>query len=355
MSQPCGRCWGGAVTVGVVALAVAVLMVGTAGAGSADGAGRAASAGNPHGRPAHTVTFDRYSLMVDGRRTFIWSGEFHAFRLPSPDLWRDVLEKMKAEGYNAVSIYFDWGYHSPKSGVYDFGGVRDMDRLLDIAAQVGLYVIARPGPYINGEVTAGGFPGWLTTQAGRARTDAPDYLAAVDQWMTAIDAIIARHQLTNGTGTVILYQVENELASTGAAQHAYLQHLYDKVRADGITVPIFHNDKGRNGFWVPSKLRRPRHGARAARPVRLRRLPGRHVPHRRHPGRAVDRARLGHLGPRAARRAAPARRPTRRASRPSSAAAGSTTGAASAPTRAPRSARGRATSASSTRRTSPTA
>ena len=30
-----------------------------------------------------------------------------------------------------------------------------------------------------------------------------------------------------------------------------MQHLAAKVRADGITVPIFHNDKGRNGDWVP--------------------------------------------------------------------------------------------------------
>ena len=82
----------------------------------------------------HTVSFDKYSLMLDGRRTFIWSGEFHPFRLPSPGLWRDVLQKMKATGYNAVSVYFDWGYHSPAPGVYDFTGVRDMDRLLDIAA-----------------------------------------------------------------------------------------------------------------------------------------------------------------------------------------------------------------------------
>jgi beta-galactosidase GanA len=200
----------------------------------------------------HAITFDKYSLMIDGRRTFIWSGEFHPFRLPSPSLWRDVLEKMKAEGYTAVSIYFDWGYHSPKSGVYDFHGVRDMDRVLDIANQVGLYVIARPGPYINGELDAGGFPGWLLTQAGRARTNAPDYLAAVDQWLTQIDAVIARHQLSNGTGSVILYQIENELGSAGSAQQAYMQHLAAKVRADGITVPIFHNDKGRNGLWVPA-------------------------------------------------------------------------------------------------------
>jgi beta-galactosidase GanA len=201
--------------------------------------------------PVHTITFDKYSLMIDGQRTMIWSGEFHYWRLPSPGLWRDMLQKMKAEGYDAVSIYFDWAYHSPKQGVYDFTGVRDVDMLLGIAQQVGIYVIARPGPYINAETSAGGFPGWLTTQAGRARSDAPDYLAASDEWFTHIDAILQRHQLTNGTGPVILYQIENELASAGTSQKNYMQHMYDKVRADGITVPIFHNDKGRNGIWVP--------------------------------------------------------------------------------------------------------
>jgi beta-galactosidase GanA len=210
----------------------------------------AVSVAPPHA--PQTVAFDRYSMIIGGRRTFVWSGEMHAFRLPSPGLWRDVLEKMKASGFNAVSFYFDWGYHSPAPGVYDFSGVRDMDRLLTIADQVGLYVIARPGPYINAEVDGGGFPGWLTTQAGKARTDAADYLAATDEWQSAIDAIIARHQVTDGTGSVIAYQIENELAATGTAQRNYLQHLYDKARADGIGVPIFHNDKGRNGYWVPA-------------------------------------------------------------------------------------------------------
>ncbi|MFI5890999.1 beta-galactosidase [Actinoplanes sp. NPDC051513] len=199
----------------------------------------------------HTVAFDQYSMIIDGQRTFLWSGEMHPFRLPSPALWRDVLEKMKAIGFNTVSFYFDWGYHSPAPGIYDFTGVRDMDRLLTIADQVGLYVIARPGPYINAETDGGGFPAWLATQAGRARSDAPDYLAATDEWQSAIDAIIARHQVTDGRGSVILYQIENELAATGASQRNYLQHLYDKARADGIQVPIFHNDKGRNGYWVP--------------------------------------------------------------------------------------------------------
>jgi hypothetical protein len=68
----------------------------------------------PAGATTHTVTYDHYSLKIDGNRTYIWSAEFHYWRLPSPSLWRDVLEKPKAAGYNATSIYFDWGYHSPK-------------------------------------------------------------------------------------------------------------------------------------------------------------------------------------------------------------------------------------------------
>ena len=65
--------------------------------------------------------------MVDGDRLFVWSGEFHPFRLPSPSLWLDILQKMKASGYNAVCMYFNWSYHSAAPGVYDFTGVRDMD------------------------------------------------------------------------------------------------------------------------------------------------------------------------------------------------------------------------------------
>ena len=210
------------------------------------------TAPRPAAAASHTITWDAHSLMIDGQRTFIWSGEFHPFRLPSPSLWRDVLQKLKAHGYNAVSLYFDWGYHSAQQGVYDFTGVRDMDQALTLAQEAGLYVIARPGPYINAETDGGGFPAWLATRAGRARTDAAAYLAATDEWQSQIDAIIARHQLTSGSGTVILYQIENELASTGTSQLNYLTHLRDKARADGITVPIFHNDKGRNGFWVPA-------------------------------------------------------------------------------------------------------
>ncbi|HKS50067.1 MAG TPA: beta-galactosidase [Amycolatopsis sp.] len=204
---------------------------------------RAATAG-PAPAPAHAVTYDGYSFLVDGKRTYLWSGEFHYFRLPSPDLWLDIFQKMKAAGFNATSLYFDWGYHSPAPGKYDFTGVRDVDRLLDTAHQAGLYVIARPAPYINAEVDGGGLPGWMSTKPGDNRGADPRFLAYADEWLSQIDRILARHQLTNGTGSVIAYQVENEYYNGSAAGRSYLRHLEDKARADGITVPLTGNNNG---------------------------------------------------------------------------------------------------------------
>lgn len=201
----------------------------------------------------HTVGFDPYSMLIDGKRVVLWSGEVHPFRLPSPSLWRDVLQKLRAHGYNTISVYVSWNYHSPAPGHYDFTGVRDLDLFLRTAAETGLYVILRPGPYINAEVDAGGFPGWLTATKGTARTSDPTYLSYVDEWLSAVNRIAARHLHTRGGGTIVLYQLENEYANNTASARGrdYMAHLYAKVRADGIDVPLFHNDKGRNGYWAP--------------------------------------------------------------------------------------------------------
>ena len=222
------------------------------------------------GRQRRTqITFDPYSLLIDGDRTFIWSGEFHPFRLPSPSLWLDVLQKMKASGYNAVSMYFNWSYHSPAPGQYDFTGVRDMARPWRWRRTPGCYVIARPGPYINAEVNAGGYPGGSPRPRDvRAPTTRPTGLRG--RMADRDQRHPGPYQLTDGGGTLILYQIENEYASFVGAPTGvnYIAHLYAKVRADGIAVPIFHNDKGRNGYWTPGSFPAPDRQL----PVRLRRV-----------------------------------------------------------------------------------
>ncbi|MCS0615098.1 beta-galactosidase [Massilia kyonggiensis] len=209
-----------------------------------------AHAVRPRGAP-QAVGWDPYSLTVGGKRIVVWSGEIHPFRLPDPAQWRDVIQKMKALGFNGVSFYFDWAYHSPAPGVYDFSGVRNVERALEIAEEEGMYVIARMGPYVNAELSGGGFPGWMLRNRAEARTDDPAYLAAVDEWMTQIDAIVARHQVTTGSGTVIAYQIENELGKVEPKHVRQMAHLAAKARADGITVPLFHNAAGRLPDWTP--------------------------------------------------------------------------------------------------------
>ena len=42
----------------------------------------------------------------------------------------------------------------------------------------------RPGPYINAEVTGGGFPGWLQRVQGALRTGDEAYLEATEKYNT---------------------------------------------------------------------------------------------------------------------------------------------------------------------------
>jgi len=191
------------------------------------------------GKPQQ-VSYDQYSLKIGGNRVFVTAGEFDPWRTPSPSLWLDDLQKMKADGYNAVTVYFDWDYTSPSPGVYDFGGVRDMNEFLNLAQQVGLYVIARPGPYINAETDGGGIPSWVLTSPNGYRSDTEPYLSAALQWFSEIDAVIAPHQITNG-GDVILYQIENEYTGTSSADLKYMADLEQQATSDGIDVPFTFN------------------------------------------------------------------------------------------------------------------
>jgi beta-galactosidase GanA len=186
------------------------------------------------------VTYDQYSLMIGGKRVFITAGEFDPWRTPSPSLWLDDLQKMKADGYDAVTVYFDWDYSSPAPGVYDFTGVRDMNEFLNMAQEAGLYVIARPGPYINAETDGGGIPSWVLTSPNGYRIDHQPYLSAGLQWFSEIDPIIAAHQITKG-GDVILYQIENEYTTHGTGAEQYMADLEQQARSDGIDVPFTFN------------------------------------------------------------------------------------------------------------------
>ncbi|THV02543.1 glycoside hydrolase family 35 protein [Dendrothele bispora CBS 962.96] len=242
------------------------------------------------------VTWDPHSLSIQGQRIFILSAEIHPWRLPgNPDLWADLFQKVKSNGFNTVSFYVNWATHYPEpstndgNGDFEEGTYRDIQRFIDEAKKAGLWLIARPGPYISGftllsrmvwclcytskdgETTGGGFPGWVGNIAGDLRTDNPNYtqgnlLLSLDPdtsvhsyyhrsawtpYLNTISKIIAKNQITEG-GPIILVQAENEF-SAGTTRSPYMQMVIDTYRANGITIPIIHNDQhaGQAGNFSP--------------------------------------------------------------------------------------------------------
>jgi beta-galactosidase GanA len=199
------------------------------------------------------VTFDEHSLFINGERVTMFSAEIHPFRLPVPSLYLDLFHKVKAMGFNMVSFYVDWALLEGKPGEFRSEGSLDLQPFIDAAQEAGVFLLARPGPYINAEVSGGGFPGWLQRVKGFLRTNATDYLASTDNYVAKVGAIIAKAQITNG-GPVILYQPENEYSAaegTPFPNHDYLEYVNDQVRKAGIVVPLINNDAWQGGTGAP--------------------------------------------------------------------------------------------------------
>ncbi|MDR1450277.1 MAG: beta-galactosidase [Propionibacteriaceae bacterium] len=177
-------------------------------------------------------------LLIDGTPRVLLSASVFAFRIPESQ-WADRLRATAALGYHAIDVYFPWNFHETAPGQWDFTGRRDVGRFLDLAAQAGLFVIARPGPYICAEWDGGGLPAWLPLVPGlRLRQNEPAYLAAVERWFDQIIPMIARRQHGLG-GSVILVQIENELDFFDCEDPAgYLDALAQMALKRGIETPI---------------------------------------------------------------------------------------------------------------------
>ncbi|KAJ6264222.1 Beta-galactosidase [Drechslerella dactyloides] len=194
----------------------------------------------PHSA-AQRVTWDEQSLFIDGRRTFIFSGEVHPWRYLAP---------FPTAGFNAVSIYFHWGAVEYERGVFRWNKIFDLQPFLDAAKQAGLYVIARPGPYFSSaplsapaNSTRGGFPGWGTRVEGLWRKSNENYTAAYKPFVREFGALIAKNEITRG-GPIILVQVENEYSGFGDGHEdfKYEEELLAAFKDAGITVPTICDD-----------------------------------------------------------------------------------------------------------------
>jgi beta-galactosidase len=184
-------------------------------------------------------------FLLDEEPFRILSGAVHYFRV-LPVTWRDRLEKMRLFGLNTIETYVAWNLHEPRPGEFHFEGRLDLVQFIETAAELGLKVILRPGPYICSEWDFGGLPAWLLKDPNmQVRCTYPPYLAAVDRYFAALLPVVAPLQATRG-GAIIAVQVENEYGSYGQDK-AYLQHIVDKLRLHGIDALLFTSDGPRDG------------------------------------------------------------------------------------------------------------
>jgi beta-galactosidase len=191
-----------------------------------------------------TITISAEQFLLDGKPFRILSGAMHYFRV-LPEYWRDRLEKMHAFGLNSVETYVAWNLHEPRPGEFHFDGMLDLVKFIETAAELGLKVIVRPGPYICSEWDFGGLPSWLLKDPGmQIRCAYAPYLVAVDRYFDALLPRLVPLQSTHG-GPIIAMQVENEYGSYGNDK-VYLNHLKDGMRARGIDSFLFTSDGPRD-------------------------------------------------------------------------------------------------------------
>ncbi|WP_337101043.1 glycoside hydrolase family 35 protein [Paenibacillus sp. YIM B09110] len=168
------------------------------------------------------------------------SGAVHYFRIV-PEYWRDRLLKLKACGFNTVETYVPWNFHEPKPGQYRFDGMADIERFLRAAAELELFVIVRPSPYICAEWEFGGLPAWLLADSDmQLRCYYKPFLDRIDAYYDELLPRLAKYQCTQG-GPIIAMQIENEYGSYGNDSR-YLHYLKEAMVSRGIDVLLFTSD-----------------------------------------------------------------------------------------------------------------
>ncbi|WP_394553211.1 beta-galactosidase [Agromyces sp. MMS24-JH15] len=194
----------------------------------------------PLTRPAMANELDAHARLAltnryverDGVPVIPVTGELHYSRVPR-DQWSERLRLMRAGGVTAVASYVIWSHHQPEPGTPSFDDRLDLAAFVRCAADAGLDVVLRIGPWVHAEVRNGGFPDWVQQAPVAHRTDDPGYLALVEPWFAAIGREVAA--LCGPASNVIAVQLDNELYD----QPGHLVTLKSIARRHGILAPIW--------------------------------------------------------------------------------------------------------------------
>ena len=180
------------------------------------------------------------NFYLDDKPFQVISGAIHYFRVV-PEYWRDRLEKLKNMGCNTVETYIPWNFHEPKKSEFLWEGQHDVCRFIELAQELGLYVIIRPAPFICAEWEWGGLPAWLLAEPEmRPRCSYEPFMKHVREYYEVLLPKLLPYQIDQG-GKIIMMQIENEYGYYGDDK-TYLKWLADTMRSLGVTVPFVTSD-----------------------------------------------------------------------------------------------------------------
>ena len=192
-------------------------------------------------------SYKQEQFLLNGEPIQILSGSIHYFRTV-PEYWYDRLLKLKQCGFNTVETYICWNLHERKEGQFDFTGILDLGRFIDLANELGLLCIIRPGPYICAEWDYGGIPSWLLTHRNmHIRCMDEEFLKYETRYLDKVFEIVRPRLITNG-GNIIMMQVENEYGSFGN-DHEYIRYLANYYKKSGIYCLLFTSDGPSDFFF----------------------------------------------------------------------------------------------------------
>jgi hypothetical protein len=195
--------------------------------------------GKPTFVKPHIIRYDAECFTIHNRDTFLYSACCHYTRVPR-ELWRDRLTKLKQAGFNTIETYVFWNYHEPVEGQVDMSL---FEEFLEVVREMGLWLIARVGPYVCAEWHAGGFPDWIIAKLFPLRSDHPESIRTSLSWYNHVLPIVRKNMITRG-GPVILVQIENEYDFwnlPNAPKLKYMTVLAESAWKHGIDVPLITN------------------------------------------------------------------------------------------------------------------
>jgi hypothetical protein len=182
----------------------------------------------------YKVSYDHRAITINGNRTLLMAGAIHYPR-STPAMWPYIMSMAKKNGLNTVQTYVFWNIHEQKRGTYDFSGRANLSQFLQEAANAGLFVNLRIGPYVCAEWDYGGLPVWLNNIPNisfRSNNDA--WKTEMKRFVSDIVKYVDPYLAKNG-GPIIMAQIENEL---GGGDKAYVDWCGSLVSNDFASTQI---------------------------------------------------------------------------------------------------------------------